>query len=82
MPSSEDCLEARQQVWEWAVEQLVLEGHPKHSAEEIVKHMSYESRVEKAEKLRGPIYRGAGFSTACGQFICSINTTIMLITAG
>jgi hypothetical protein len=55
MPSSEECIEARNQVKEWAVQQLVNEGHLLYSAQEIVKYMNYESQIEKAEELRGPI---------------------------
>lgn len=58
MPSSEDCIEAHSQVKEWAVEQMVKEGHSRFSAEEIVKRMSYDEQVNKAEKVHGPIYRG------------------------
>lgn len=59
MPSSEDCIDARNQIRDWAVEQLVKEGHARHSALEIVKHMCYENQIEKAEKYLGrPIYRG------------------------
>lgn len=58
MPSSEDCIDARNQVKEWAIQALVKEGHALHSAKEIVKYMSYEMQIEKAEQIRGKIYRG------------------------
>ena len=58
MPSSEDVIEAQNQVRMAAVQALEKEGHPKHSAEVIVQHMSYDEQVKKAEKVLGPIYRG------------------------
>lgn len=58
MPSSEECIEARNEVRQWAIEQLIKEGHLKRSAEEIVKHMNYEQQIEKAELIHGAIYRG------------------------
>lgn len=54
MPSSEECIEARNEVRQWAIEQLIKEGHLKRSAEEIVKHMNYEQQIEKAAIYRGP----------------------------
>ena len=59
MPSSEQCIEAEGQVAEWAVEALVKEGHPERSARMLVDRMSYEERIEYAEKTHGKIYRGA-----------------------
>jgi hypothetical protein len=60
MPSSEECIEARRQVSEWAEDQLVKEGHPRNSAKAIVSYMDYESQIEKAEEFLGhKIYRGA-----------------------
>ncbi len=59
MPSSEDCISAQQQVREWAIAAMIEEGHLPHSAKAIVERMSYDEQVEKAEKVAGPIYRGA-----------------------
>lgn len=58
MPSSEDMLDAQFQVSEWAVQQMIKEGHAEHSARAIVQRMGYNERMEYAQKLRGPIYRG------------------------
>jgi hypothetical protein len=58
MPSSEECIEARNQVREWAIEQLVSEGHSFRSAQMIVKYMNYEEQLKTAEKVRGKIYTG------------------------
>lgn len=60
MPSSEDCINAESEVQELAIEQLQIEGHPLASATEIVRHMSYDERINAAErKLGRRIYRGA-----------------------
>jgi hypothetical protein len=59
MPSSEECIEAQANVKKWAIEALVKEGHPEHSAQMIVDRMSYDEQVELAEKIHGKIYRGA-----------------------
>ena len=58
MPSSEDCIDARNRVKEWAVQALIKEGHPERSAEMIVERMPYDEQVRYAEKVNGPIYRG------------------------
>lgn len=58
MPSTNEVLQARAQVKEWAVEQLIKENHPVHSAQAIVARMSYEEQLEYAQKLQGPIYTG------------------------
>jgi hypothetical protein len=58
MPSSEDCIEAQNNVKQWAKEALIKEGHAPHSAEAIVSRMCYDEQVKHAEKIQGPIYRG------------------------
>ncbi len=59
MPSTEECIKAQAQVKEWAIQQLIKEGHNRFSAEEIVKHMDYNKQISKAENLLGnSIYRG------------------------
>ena len=59
MPSSEECLEAQQQIKSWAVAQLVKEGHAEKSALEIVRWMPHDEQIKLAEKIIGPICRGA-----------------------
>jgi hypothetical protein len=59
MPSSEDMIEARNEVRQNAIQQLVREGHAEHSAIEIAKRMSYDEAIQYAQKYTGkPIYRG------------------------
>jgi hypothetical protein len=59
MPSSEDCMAARSEVYNQAVLQLIKEGHQRKSAEMIAQRMSYDEKVQYAEKYRGKkIYRG------------------------
>ena len=59
MPSSEEIYEAKAQVREWAIEALMKDGHPRKSAEMIADRMNYDERIKYAEKVHGPIYRGA-----------------------
>ena len=51
MPSSEDCINAQNEIRELAIQQLVKEGHPQKSAEMIVKNMRYDEQIRLAEKL-------------------------------
>ncbi len=60
MPSSEDIIQAQNEVRQLAEKQLIEEGHPPQSAKEIVSRMSQDEQIEKAEKQLGyKIYRGA-----------------------
>ena len=60
MPSSEECYEAQSSVKKWAKQALILMGgHHEDSAEMIVNRMNYNEQIEWAEKVHGPIYRGA-----------------------
>jgi len=52
MPSSEDCIAARKDVERRCITQFVAEGHPRHSAVEIVKYMTYEEQCEKIGQKR------------------------------
>ena len=58
MPSSEEVIEARNRINEKALESL-MKSHSKESALVILKHMNYEEKIKEAEKVMGPIYRGA-----------------------
>jgi hypothetical protein len=59
MPSSDEICEARTQVKQWAIEALINEGHPEHSAKAMVEIMNYDQRLAYAEKVCGSIYKGA-----------------------
>lgn len=56
MPSSEEMIEARADVRRRAIEKLVAQGHARFSAEEIVKHMSYEKQAELIGQKIGEPY--------------------------
>lgn len=59
MPSAEECAQARNNVHEWALKQLVKQGHPQKSAKMIVAHMPYDEQIKLAEQWRGEsIYLG------------------------
>lgn len=58
MPSSEDCINARNEISQLAIQAVMMAGHDEHSAKEIVARMDYDEQVQWAEKITGPIYRG------------------------
>lgn len=59
MPNTNEIVSSRKQVKEWAIDALMLEGTPKDVAIKLVEGMDYEQRIQWAEKVNGPIYRGA-----------------------
>lgn len=56
MPSSEDVIAAQADVRQRCIAAFVQEGHPQRSAEEIVRHMSYEQQCDKIGQRRGEPY--------------------------
>lgn len=56
MPSSEECIDARNDVRRRCIKKLVDEGHPLKSAEEIVRFMSYEEQAAKIGQRIGEPY--------------------------
>lgn len=58
MPSSDECLEAKANVKQWAKTVLIRKGHTEISTNEILKWMPYDEQVKLAEEIQGPIYRG------------------------
>lgn len=56
MPSAEECIEARNDVEKRCVNAFVAEGHHRHSAQEIVKYMSYEQQCKKIGQITGEPY--------------------------
>jgi hypothetical protein len=58
MPSSEEIIDAQNEIKQLAIQALVNEGHPRRSAEVIVQYMQYDQQISYAEKIKGPIYRG------------------------
>lgn len=56
MPSTEDCLSAQAEVRRRCIMAFVSEGHPIRSAEEIVKHMSYQEQADKIGQRTGEPY--------------------------
>jgi hypothetical protein len=49
-------LEARADVKKRCIDAFMLEGHPRRSANEIVKHMSYIQQCEKIGQRHGHLY--------------------------
>ena len=56
MPSSEECFAAQADVKERCIQRFQDEGHPRRSAEEIVRHMSYREQAEKIGQKVGEPY--------------------------
>ncbi len=56
MPSFEDCIAAQADVRDRCVKALIAEGHPARSAEEIVRHMSYQEQADKIGQRTGEPY--------------------------
>lgn len=56
MPSSEDICAARQDVQKRAIEELIQQGHPRHSAEVILKYMTYEQKCVLIGQKTGEPY--------------------------